>query len=100
LIELKLRIKELEAITLKESRQESRAESSQFQDHLLKKDQFVDDLFNLHHLPDQPGPVKPLTEEPVCRTSHRGSCSLFVCVRTEPEFFKVSVHVREQVTKF
>ena len=38
----------------KESRHESWAESSQFQNHLLKKDQFVDDLFNLHHLPDQP----------------------------------------------
>jgi hypothetical protein len=56
---IELRIKELEAITNKESQHESWAESSQFQDHLLKKDQFVDDLFNLHHLPDQPGPVKP-----------------------------------------
>jgi hypothetical protein len=65
----------------KESRHESWAESSQFQNHLLKKDQFVDDLFNLHHLPDQPGPVKHLTEEPSCVCSLR---------RTDPDFFKVN----------
>jgi hypothetical protein len=44
---------------------------SQFQDHLLKKDQFVDDLFNLHHLPDQPKPGSVI------------HCSLR---RTDPDF--------------
>ncbi len=43
---------------------------SQFQNHLLE-DQFVDDLFSLHHLPDQPG--------------SRSVCVR--CVRTDPDFF-------------
>ncbi len=49
---------------------------SQFQDHLLMKDQFVDDL--LHHLPDQTEPGS------VVRCSLR---------RTDQDFSKVNVSV-------
>jgi hypothetical protein len=81
LIELKLRITELNARSL-DTKVELNPDVwgpgsllSQFQDHLLKKDQFVDDLFNHHHLPDQPGT--------------RISCSLFV-ETDRPGFFKVN----------
>jgi hypothetical protein len=65
--------------------------SNQFQDHLLKKDQFVDDLFSLHHLPDQP----------VLSESRNLSKSCVVRLHTDrPGFSSQYFHVREQVTKF
>ena len=71
----------LDKVELKSIRLRTRI-LSQFQDHLLKKDQFVDDLFNHHHLPDQPGT--------------RISCSLFV-ETDQPGFFKVNVS--SQITR-
>ena len=58
---LKLRISR----SWKESRQESRAETISFEDedpkpvpnHLLKKDQFVDDLFIIYRINQEPGSV-------------------------------------------
>ena len=62
LIELKLRITELNArsldmkVELKAIRLRTRI-LSQFQDHLLKKDQFVDDLFIIYRINQEPGSV-------------------------------------------
>ena len=58
--------------------------------HLLKKDQFVDDLFSLNHLPDQP-----------VRSESRNLSKSCVFVAYEPtRIFQSMFHVREQVTKF
>ncbi len=70
-------ITELKGVLTQKSRAEIQSlrtgiTSNQFQDHLLKKDQFVDDLFTLH-LPDQPG---------------TGTVCCVRCVRTEPGFSK------------
>jgi hypothetical protein len=61
LIELKLRITELNArsldkVELKSIRLRTRI-LSQFQDHLLKKDQFVDNLFIIYRINQEPGSV-------------------------------------------
>jgi len=39
---------------------------NQFQDHLLKKDQFVDDLFIIYRINQDQDLSKPLKEEPSC----------------------------------
>ncbi len=60
-------------VELKSRRLRTRITPKPVPNHLLKKDQFVDDLFNLHHLPDQP---------------KSGSVCVVRCVRTNPDFSK------------
>ncbi len=62
---------------------------SQFQEHLLKKDQFVDDVFNIfiiYRINQDQDLSKPLKEEPVVCVR---------CVRTDPDF---SVNISVQIT--
>jgi hypothetical protein len=79
---------------------------NQFQDHLLKKDQFVDDLFIIYRINQDQDLSKPLKEEPSCvRVRWDGPTRIFqkLCScslrRTDPDFSN-QFFKSNQVTKF